>query len=773
VKRPLLIAAMLAAALAAALAPAARAQAIRSQTNRINNAIQNQIRQAIRPRLTVRNAAGKVLSLAMTPDSKLLVIALEDHSLRLWDLVNGIEQQRIDTGSEPVATIRVSDDGRRVVTGGTSGTIAIFDAAGAAPVRRIDSRQGAIAALDLARDGATIAAAGRDRSVALWDARTGNRLASLPGGPADVTSLALSPGGTLLAAGAADGSLRLWRPAAGTPPLSLAASGAVRALRLDDSGQLISATAVGRVEIWQPNANAPQRTFRAASSAASAEINADGRYVAVSDADSRVSIVEVASGNTLRELAAPAGASSFVAVDIARHRVLTGGADGAVRVWNLGDGADLAQIISTLNGWAVVDDKGRFDGSQAAVTDVQWSANQSDLAIDNFSDAYYEPGLLAKRMSDQPSFAAPAPTAVADGIYLPPRLTVTATPGPYAEGQEVEVTVTAEDQGGGIAALRLFDNGKLVAPEALESERNATQNGAAAVIRTYRLRLIAASNRLDAIAANQQRIDAAPTRLEIVASGQPGLPTLHILTIGINKYRDHRFDLDYGVPDALAILKQLSRSTAGIFRRIVSYELLDQAATRDKIAETFAAFRAMPAGDVLVVYVASHGEIIGDEWYMLPHDTNFASLDAVAGSAIGATALRDMLSRVGAQRVLMLIDSCKSGGSIDTLAAAMDRRQLRLLGREAGIAILAAARKDEFAAELSSLGHGAFTYVVLQALSGKAAGEDAGGRVTAGAVLDYSARALPQLTKSVADYAQVPVAYRRGDDFALRAAAGP
>src|SRR5262249_35312527 len=83
------------------------AQAIRSQTNRVTNAIQNQVRQAIRPHLTVRNAAGEVVSLAMSPDGRLLLIALQDRSLRLWDLRSGIEQNRIDVGGEIIRISRI------------------------------------------------------------------------------------------------------------------------------------------------------------------------------------------------------------------------------------------------------------------------------------------------------------------------------------------------------------------------------------------------------------------------------------------------------------------------------------------------------------------------------------------------------------------------------------------------------------------------------------------------------------------------------------------
>jgi len=48
--------------------------------------------------------------------------------------------------------------------------------------------------------------------------------------------------------------------------------------------------------------------------------------------------------------------------------------------------------------------------------------------------------------------------------------------------------------------------------------------------------------------------------------------------------------------------------------------------------------------------------------------------------------LRDAVSRIGAQRILLLIDACKSGGSIDAFSGAMDARSPEV-GREAGIAI--------------------------------------------------------------------------------------
>src|SRR5215469_1885210 len=234
----------------------------------------------------------------------------------------------------------------------------------------------------------------------------------------------------------------------------------------------------------------------------------------------------------------------------------------AVRVWNLGDGANLAQIISTLGGWTVIDSQGRFDGSQQGVGDVEWVANQTALPVDHFSPQFYEPGLLAKHMSDQPSFVSAAPAPISGGILLPPRTSVAAAPGAYAAGGAVELTVTAEDQGGGIGGVRLQQNGKLLPPEAILRQSDETRNRVAVRIIVFRATLAAGANHFEAVATSQAAIDGVVAALDVAAPGTAALPNLHLVTVGINKYRNTRLDLDYGAPDALAVLQRLSQATA-------------------------------------------------------------------------------------------------------------------------------------------------------------------------------------------------------------------
>jgi hypothetical protein len=347
-------------------------------------------------------------------------------------------------------------------------------------------------------------------------------------------------------------------------------------------------------------------------------------------------------------------------------------------------------------------------------------------------------------------------------------VTVTAQPGP---GSAAEVTVTAVDQGAGVGAIDLFQNAKRVPDDRRTGENKAVQNGATATIRTYDVPLAPGPNRFEAVASGLNNIEGehATTKLAAAGTSAPAtgpaagaLPTLRILTVGINKYRDSRLDLDYGVADADSILRQFSESQ-GTFGRVASTRLIDAGATRAAIIKALTDLQNAPATDVLVVYLAGHGEIAGGDWYFLPHDFVF-SQEGIRRTGISATTFRDLLSHAGPQRVLVLIDSCKSGGSIDTLATAIDRKLLRTLGRDAGVAILAGARRDQNAEEFPQLRHGAFTYVVLQGVEGKADSKH-DGRITSAEVLTYSTSSLPELTQQLIHQVQVPVSYSRGEDF--------
>jgi uncharacterized caspase-like protein len=66
---------------------------------------------------------------------------------------------------------------------------------------------------------------------------------------------------------------------------------------------------------------------------------------------------------------------------------------------------------------------------------------------------------------------------------------------------------------------------------------------------------------------------------------------------------------------------------------------------------------------------------------------------------------------------------------------------------------------------VKELGHGVFTYTLLEGLGGKAAGK--GEAVTVRKLMGYVEEKLPEITKKYKQEAQYPVVDSRGMDFPL------
>jgi uncharacterized caspase-like protein len=87
--------------------------------------------------------------------------------------------------------------------------------------------------------------------------------------------------------------------------------------------------------------------------------------------------------------------------------------------------------------------------------------------------------------------------------------------------------------------------------------------------------------------------------------------------------------------------------------------------------------------------------------------------------------VQTIFDRLEAERVVVFLDACHSGAaggrtfaSKRTRAGRVDDLFLERLARSRGRAIVTAARSNEVSIELPELGHGLFTYYLLQGLRG-------------------------------------------------------
>jgi len=213
--------------------------------------------------------------------------------------------------------------------------------------------------------------------------------------------------------------------------------------------------------------------------------------------------------------------------------------------------------------------------------------------------------------------------------------------------------------------------------------------------------------------------------------------------VGISKYQKLPQDLwlQYADADATALSKLLALPQSQV--TLLTNEKATTAAIRDALRGIA---KASPADSVLLL-VAGHGTVDSHGAYILTYDSDPENL---AATALPMAELQTLVQRdlAKAARVVFLADVCRAA-TIGNLKTETVGNALEQVGEDSGEMLgLMAARPAELSIESPEFGggHGAFTWSVLEGLSGKA-DADGDGVVTAGELIDYVRGNVSRLTK--------------------------
>src|SRR5262249_13398942 len=154
--------------------------------------------------------------------------------------------------------------------------------------------------------------------------------------------------------------------------------------------------------------------------------------------------------------------------------------------------------------------------------------------------------------------------------------------------------------------------------------------------------------------------------------------------------------------------------------------------------------------DLAVIMFSGHGAIIDKQFYFVPYGIDDSSSALIKASAISATRLHDEISLLAENgRVLVLLDACRSGGLLKSTSSPLGAADtLRSQIASGNVTVLTSSKADQVSREDEKWQHGAFTKVLLDALSGSAddIDTDHNGVITMAELTAYIEKHLLQLT---------------------------
>ncbi len=228
------------------------------------------------------------------------------------------------------------------------------------------------------------------------------------------------------------------------------------------------------------------------------------------------------------------------------------------------------------------------------------------------------------------------------------------------------------------------------------------------------------------------------------------------VVIGISQYKAVR-PLKYADKDATAFHHYLVNDV-GIPGEQISL-LLNNQATLVKLKRTLGTDlkRKASPNDTVIIFYAGHGAPETDttspdgdglEKYLIPYDADPQDLYT---TALPMREVETIFHRLAAERVIFITDSCYSGATAGRTFSTGSRRAvisdnfLTRLSKGKGRVVLTASRAGEISEERDELGHGVFTYYLLEGLKGKA-DIDGDKMVTVDEVYAYVSKHVPMVT---------------------------
>jgi len=489
----------------------------------------------------------------------------------------------------------------------------------------------------------------------------------------------------------------------------------------------------------------------------------DGQSI-ISGGNGGILIAYDLQGKILGEFVGHEGAVFAVTPSADGRLLVSGSADQTIRLWNLKTRELIVTLFHGTDGeWVMWTPQGYYTGSPGADKIVGWQINKGpDKEADYVGADQLRVHLNRPDIVDKAIILASAEQAVRESPGTSFRLTdllampvprfriVSPAPTTHRDGR-VQIKITIEAVPDPIWAMRVQVNGRQVSEITARTGSGGIQPGE----HDLDVPLGKGRNEVRITLANAIGDKTETLLLNHQAGGDlDKRGTLHILAIGVERYPGlgntcgsdgtKSCDPRFTGADARKLADAAAARLRPMHSKMIKRVLINGAGDKDaptavNILDAMDLLRDTAESDTVLLFIAGHGVNEEASYRFLPTDVERTGSSYRGRTVVSWQLLQEAIERAKGRRILF-VDTCHSGNAYN--------QKLGNSAYHANIITYASARFDQEALEDAQLGHGLFTYAVVEGLEGKGA-MTAEGDITTRGLAEYVLKRVDQLAKEM------------------------
>jgi WD40 repeat protein len=404
-----------------------------------------------------------------------------------------------------------------------------------------------------------------------------------------------------------------------------------------------------------------------------AAFSPEGRWAARGHGEV-IKVWDVGNGQERWELTGHTAAVKSVQFLPDGRSLISGGSDGAVRLWNLQTGKEQGAFIALGHeDFVTVMPDQYYRASKSRIKGVSFRVNDRLYPFEQFDLRFNRPDIVLARLGTASSEVVQSyrlayarrlkkmgltEAMLGREFHLPELELLTADVPVTTAASTLSLRIKATDIKYTLDRLNVFVNDVPVYGTAglpLSSKQLHT------VEQDVQVPLVPGRNKIQISVLNQQGVESLKQTVFTSSTAQTAPPEVYIVGIGVSEYKDKAYNLRYAAKDAndlLAAYKAIEQRPSGT-SKVHVLSLTDEKATKAGIMNAKRWLAQSKPNDLAVVFAAGHG--MTDEksdYYFGTHDIDPKQ---PATHGLPYEEFENLLDGIPALHKVLLLDTCFSG----------------------------------------------------------------------------------------------------------------